>query len=282
MKMLSAGLIVLGLTCSAQADEITITQEGLSFNPASVTVSPGDVITWVRTGGTHDATHGNGCFEATDDGGIFAGFPFFALPLSASNPTASWTVPNAVTGRIPYFCSVGTHCEAGMQGEILVVPRAGSNVVTIEQQSIVFIPEDIVASPGDTIVWNHNNGGHSVHTGIIDTCDKDDVTIALPLDFDYTQVLWQIPEDTPAGIVEYFCVFHCEIGHVGTIDIQSSCTLGDLNCDGCISGPDLTILLGAWGACVPDEECIADLNDDGEVSGPDLTILLGGWTGSCG
>ena len=182
MKMLSAGLIVLGLTCSAQADEITITQEGLSFNPASVTVSPGDVITWVRTGGTHDATHGNGCFEATDDGGIFAGFPFFALPLSASNPTASWTVPNAVTGRIPYFCSVGTHCEAGMQGEILVVPRAGSNVVTIEQQSIVFIPEDIVASPGDTIVWNHNNGGHSVHTGIIDTCDKDDVTIALPLD----------------------------------------------------------------------------------------------------
>ena len=279
MKMLSAGLIVLGAACAAQADEITITQEGLTFNPASVTVSPGDVITWVRTGGTHDAVHGDGCFEASDDGGIFAGFPYFDLQLTASNPTATWTVPQAANGRIPYFCSVGNHCANGMEAEILVVPRAGSKVITIEQNGLDFTPENAVAAPGDTIVWNHNNGGHSVHTGSNADCSNDDVTIALPLDFVYDQVIWQIPDDQPEGIVDYFCIFHCELGHLGTIDIQSNCAVGDLNCDGSINGPDLTILLGSWGACIPDEDCPADLNNDGEVSGPDLTIMLGGWTG---
>ena len=51
---------------------------------------------------------------------------------------------------------------------------------------------------------------------------------------------------------------------------------GDLNGDGVVSGLDLTVLLGAWGASGN-----ADLNGDGVVGGIDLTILLSNW-GSVG
>jgi hypothetical protein len=48
----------------------------------------------------------------------------------------------------------------------------------------------------------------------------------------------------------------------------------DLDGDGVVSGPDLAILLGAWGASDPH----ADLDGDGVVGGSDLAILLGAWT----
>ena len=51
--------------------------------------------------------------------------------------------------------------------------------------------------------------------------------------------------------------------------------VGDLNDDGVVNGTDLSILLGAWGAC---SGCPADLNDDAVVNGTDLSILLGAWT----
>jgi hypothetical protein len=53
--------------------------------------------------------------------------------------------------------------------------------------------------------------------------------------------------------------------------------VGDLNGDGVVSAPDLTVLLGAWGPCVG---CDADLDGDGAVSGSDLATLLSAW-GNC-
>ena len=54
----------------------------------------------------------------------------------------------------------------------------------------------------------------------------------------------------------------------------------DLNEDGLVNGPDLTMLLGSWGECPAPEECPADINRDGVIDGADLSLLLGGW-GSC-
>ncbi|MED5508415.1 MAG: plastocyanin/azurin family copper-binding protein [Planctomycetota bacterium] len=275
MKPLACSLVLAGLACAANAETITITQVGLSYSPASVTVSPGDVVRWVHTGGFHDVVHGRGCFEESSDGGILAGHPFFDLPLTGSNPIAEWTVPDAANGRIPYFCSVGQHCEAGMVGELRVVPRAGSNVVVIEQQGLDFIPLNAVASPGDTVVWNWNNGGHSVHTGDVGNCINDDY-IALPLDQDDDQVIWQIPEDYPTGTQEYFCIYHCFLQHVGTVEIVNPCAATDINCDGQVNGADLAVLLASWGFCSGD--CPPDFNEDGVVNGVDLAQLLGSWT----
>jgi len=57
--------------------------------------------------------------------------------------------------------------------------------------------------------------------------------------------------------------------------------VGDLTGSGAVGVPDLLILLGAWGPCIPKEgSCAADLNGDANVGVPDLLILLGAW-GDC-
>jgi len=47
----------------------------------------------------------------------------------------------------------------------------------------------------------------------------------------------------------------------------------DLNGDGVVSGPDLAILLAAWGT----NDVVADIDRNGIVEGPDLAILLAAW-----
>jgi hypothetical protein len=56
------------------------------------------------------------------------------------------------------------------------------------------------------------------------------------------------------------------------ISVDDGCVAADLDCDGVVSGSDLGILLGQWGAAGS-----ADLNGDGIVNGTDLGVLLGSW-----
>jgi hypothetical protein len=56
------------------------------------------------------------------------------------------------------------------------------------------------------------------------------------------------------------------------ISVDDGCVAADLNCDGVVSGSDLGILLGQWGAAGS-----ADLNGDGIVNGTDLGVMLGSW-----
>jgi hypothetical protein len=66
----------------------------------------------------------------------------------------------------------------------------------------------------------------------------------------------------------------------GPAQPPASC-LGDLNLDGAVTGADLGLLLGAWGACPGGTPgCLGDLNLDGAVTGADLGLLLGAW-GPC-
>lgn len=53
--------------------------------------------------------------------------------------------------------------------------------------------------------------------------------------------------------------------------------IGDLNRDFAVDAFDLALLLGSWGPCPQDEDCLADLNDDGSVGPFDLAELLGHW-----
>lgn len=64
--------------------------------------------------------------------------------------------------------------------------------------------------------------------------------------------------------------------HPGEIVTLGGSTVIDLDGDGSVSGPDLAVLLGAWGPC---DACAADLDCSGSVDAGDLAILLGGWTG---
>lgn len=52
---------------------------------------------------------------------------------------------------------------------------------------------------------------------------------------------------------------------------------GDLDGDGTVGAGDLTLLLLAWGECLPGAECPADLDANGSVDGHDQSILLRNW-----
>lgn len=54
---------------------------------------------------------------------------------------------------------------------------------------------------------------------------------------------------------------------------------GDVDRNGAVNGADLAIVLGSWGACLPDVSCDADVDGSGTVDGVDLSLVLGGWTG---
>ncbi|MEY3141838.1 MAG: hypothetical protein RLY21_331 [Planctomycetota bacterium] len=53
---------------------------------------------------------------------------------------------------------------------------------------------------------------------------------------------------------------------------------GDLDGDGGVGAPDLSILLSAWGPCASGQPCPADLNGDGSVGPQDLAVLLAAWS----
>jgi len=61
----------------------------------------------------------------------------------------------------------------------------------------------------------------------------------------------------------------------GVPDACARAAVGDLNGDGRVNGPDIAILLSAWGGGKPGA---ADLNGDGSVNGADLALLLSNWT----
>ena len=247
---------------TANADVIVIQQEGLTYNPDVVTARPGDTIRWERNGGSHDVVHGLPCNEWDP--------PLFEqMLLNGQNPVAEWTVPDAVYGEVPYFCSISDHCDRGMVGMIIIEPPVDSIVHEVSQQGVTFIPETITVAPGDTVRWTWNNGGHTATSGDIETCTEDNTYFNLLLDQDHATAMWVVPEDMPDE-VEYICIYHCELLHVGRI-LKASLP-GDLNNDGMIDGADLTLLLGCWGgAC-------GDINGDKITDGTDLSILLGGWS----
>lgn len=90
--------------------EHVVTQSGLTFTPADITVSPGDRIRWVRTAGNHTVTSGASC---TADGTYFDGV------LTLASTSFTWVVPASAAGAtIPYFCA--PHCIFGMVGSITV------------------------------------------------------------------------------------------------------------------------------------------------------------------
>jgi plastocyanin len=263
MKNALTTLFALVITSSALAEvHIVVQPEGeLTFVPAVVNAHPGDTIRWVHNSGTHDVVNGLPCNQFEE--------PIFQkMPLDAANPIAEWVIPPASFGEIPYFCSISSHCIQGMTGSIVVTPREGSTVHVVEQFGVSFVPETIEVAAGDTVVWEWNNGGHSVTSAELGTCVVDDTYFNLLLDSQHRSVIWEVPDTMPA-ILDYVCIFHCELGHVGQI---IRVIPGDLNEDGSVDGSDLTLLLGCWG-----KGC-GDITGDGATDGQDLSVLLGNWT----
>ncbi len=126
MIALSA-MVVSGLTCITNAEVHVVTQMGLQFDPAEITVAPGDTVQWNWMSGSHTVTSGSDCtFDEIH----------FDEPLNSANPTATYEIPATFTGVIDYFCR--PHCTLEMTGVINVVgddcpgDLTGDNQVNID------------------------------------------------------------------------------------------------------------------------------------------------------
>jgi trimeric autotransporter adhesin len=106
--------LFLGVILTTAATATTVTVQvapggDLSFSPGSVSIQPGDTVTWVwaSAGMLHSVTSGVNCASDGRFNSGLHGFPF----------TFSFTFPNA--GTFPYHCI--PHCDDGMSGIVTVV-----------------------------------------------------------------------------------------------------------------------------------------------------------------
>ncbi|MCA9751004.1 MAG: plastocyanin, partial [Gemmatimonadetes bacterium] len=74
-------LALVALPAVAGAATHTVTQNGITFEPADLTIAPGDTVMWVQTAGVHTVTHG------IDDSDPPLGEKLFDAPLSTAEPT---------------------------------------------------------------------------------------------------------------------------------------------------------------------------------------------------
>ena len=84
---------------------------------------------------------------------------------------------------------------------------------------------------------------------------------------DLCDILSGVLDDVDGDLVPDIC--QCDIH-------PQACCQGDLDGDGVVSGPDLSLILGSWGTSAKN----ADLDGDGVVGGSDLALVLGAW-GDC-
>lgn len=81
-----------------------------------------------------------------------------------------------------------------------------------------------------------------------------------------------------AGVALVSATFSLEGGFYAGMRPASAVCLADLDHDGSVQASDLSVLLGAWGACP--SLCAADLDHNGQVDAADLAVLLASW-GDC-
>jgi plastocyanin len=104
------GLAVLALVIApASAAVHDVQQQGLTFDPAQITINQGDVVRWHWNDGIHTVT--NGVNPNSVDAGAL-----FDAPIDAGHATFEYTFDTA--GSYPYFCTY--HFGLGMTGAVTV------------------------------------------------------------------------------------------------------------------------------------------------------------------
>ena len=92
---------------------------GLVYDPAEITITAGDQVTWISLGGTHDVN-----FDTNTITGSSFGNPESianaSLPVQGAGTMGSITFTEA--GTYDYDCSAGAHAQYGMVGKVIVNP----------------------------------------------------------------------------------------------------------------------------------------------------------------
>ena len=107
-----------GNACGIE-NAIEIEAISYSYSPQSISINPGETITWTNIGGYHDV---NGNINSIT-GNVFDNPESFYLNPSsgsATNPTCIGSYTFSIPGIYSYDCSIGNHAAQGMVGTITV------------------------------------------------------------------------------------------------------------------------------------------------------------------
>lgn len=268
--LITAVLSSLAMGSAALSETYEVEVGSTYYDPQWLHVEPGDVINWTRVGGTHNVISGEQC--SSPDGVITS------PTLNGTNPFFSWTVPSDASETIEYYCSVGGHCTSGNQYGALIL---GGNGVThvITTNGFAYEPAELSVNPGDTVIWEHGGGTHTVTFG--EDCVSDG-GLNESLSSTNGAIVWRVPEELAGGTQNYFCAPHCGFGMVGSIEVGGDTPgcFGDINGDEAITVDDLLSLLGEFGQDCSDG-CDADINEDDQVDVNDLLELLAVFGDDC-
>lgn len=107
---LRLGLAGVLVAASLRADQTVTIGPGFAFSPATVTVAPGDTVTWTWQAGPHSTTsNATSAPEFWDSGIRFTG--------------ASFSHTFLTLGTYPYYCSVhSSPTGTAMNGVVIVAP----------------------------------------------------------------------------------------------------------------------------------------------------------------
>ena len=109
-------LFVVSSVAHAAVFIVNVGGSKLTFTPQTVTIDPGDTVTFINRGGTHNAVADDGSFRCAlgcdGDGHNGNGHP------SNANWTASVTFDKP--GTVGYFCEIHGAPGMGMYGTIIV------------------------------------------------------------------------------------------------------------------------------------------------------------------
>ena len=126
------GALALGVVGSALAAEEPVTIESFAFDPADLTVSVGDTVTWTnKDSAAHTATADDGSFDTAS--------------ISSGNAKS---VTFSTAGTFTYHCAI----HASMKGRIVVeAARSGGGGATTPPTDTVGRPDPAV--PGVPVEW---------------------------------------------------------------------------------------------------------------------------------
>ncbi|HST28299.1 MAG TPA: plastocyanin/azurin family copper-binding protein [Rudaea sp.] len=119
--ILATALLALAPAAHAATAIVNVGGAFNAFSPQTITIDPGDRVTFVNKGGYHNAVADNGSFRCAQgcDGDGKGG----SGSASSKNWTASVTF--ATPGTFGYFCEIHGAPGAGMYGTIVVrAPQA--------------------------------------------------------------------------------------------------------------------------------------------------------------
>lgn len=157
-KKLFSLLLALFALCPAAHATVFIVNVGgseLSFTPQTVTIDPGDTVTFINRGGVHNAVADDGSFRCAlgcdGDGHNGNGH------ASGANWTASVTFDKP--GMVGYFCEIHGAPGQGMYGTIIVTGQAqqsGPEAVPVATYSLyALLALALIAAAGFARRWRH-------------------------------------------------------------------------------------------------------------------------------